>query len=203
MARFIDISGRRFGRVVVTKRMPSDGGRSVWEYRCDCGTIKSAHYGSLKDGLVRSCGCLRAEFAKRAKWKKHGKNKTPEHRIWIQMNYRCRTHKNYAGRGIRVCRRWLKFENFLADMGVRPTPHHTLERRNNSGPYSPSNCEWATMKAQQNNKRNSRVITAFGKTQSATEWAHETGIKRSTIYMRFFKQGRSAEDALTSPVRKF
>ncbi len=87
------------------------------------------------------------------KWNKGAVTMSRTYRTWLQMRYRCRTHPNYAGRGITVCRRWDKFENFLADMGERPADM-TLDRRSNDKGYCKSNCRWATRKEQQNNLRN-------------------------------------------------
>jgi hypothetical protein len=89
---------------------------------------------------------------------KHGMNKTPEWNAWVNMRQRClnpnhTNYKHYGGRGIKVCERWLDFDNFLADMGRKPDPELTLERIDNSKGYEPANCKWATMKEQSNNTR--------------------------------------------------
>lgn len=89
---------------------------------------------------------------------KHGMSKTPEHVAWRMMIQRCTNtnnarYENYGGRGISVCERWNSFENFFHDMGYRPTPHHSLDRKNNDGDYTPDNCRWATRSQQQLNKR--------------------------------------------------
>lgn len=86
---------------------------------------------------------------------KHGRSRTPEYRVWSDMKNRCNDLRNkyYGGRGIKVCKRWAKFENFFADMGERPSPKHSIERKRGNGPYSKRNCIWATPAQQAKNKR--------------------------------------------------
>lgn len=122
------------------------------------------------------------------------------------MKQRCNNPKNaqffrYGARGIAVCRRWLKFENFFADMGSKPSPKHSVERKDNNGPYAPDNCVWATMKEQSANKRNNVLITAFGKTMIMKEWAREVGINYQTISARLIA-GWTPEIALTAPRKR-
>jgi hypothetical protein len=95
-----------------------------------------------------------------------------------------RNYKGYGGRGIKVCERWGRYENFLADMGRRPSPTHSIERKNNNGDYEPENCVWATKKEQGRNKRNNRWFTHDGETLTLSEWARKRGIKRTTLRMR-------------------
>ncbi len=116
------------------------------------------------------------------------------------MKKRClcktnRAYKDYGGRGIGICDRWLKFENFLLDMGEKPI-NMTLERINNNAGYAPENCKWATRTEQARNKRNARYVTAHGKTQTIQEWAEETGMTYYTIYLRL-RRGVPCEQAVT------
>lgn len=83
-----------------------------------------------------------------------------------------------------MCERWKAFKNFLADMGLKPSQRHTLERKNTNGHYEPNNCVWATWKAQANNTRRNRLVTAFGKTQTVAQWATERGNNYSKILWR-------------------
>jgi hypothetical protein len=130
------------------------------------------------------------------------KSRTPEYNAWINMRRRCinASHpqfKDYGGRGITVCDRWLhSFDSFLEDMGLRPSPKHSIDRVNNDGPYSPSNCRWATQRAQMQNTRRSKLITVRGETACLTEWARRTGIGVNTISERL-RRGWSHERAVT------
>lgn len=129
-----------------------------------------------------------------------------EYRIWKEMRRRCKPSKrpetrNYADRGILVCERWLNsFENFLADMGPRPSTDHSIDRRNNNGNYEKDNCYWATEIEQQRNKRTNRMLTHEGRTMCATAWAEEVGIDHRTIRNRVRVQGWTDSEALTIPV---
>lgn len=150
--RVIDITGQRFGRTVAIREAPSSARGARFLCRCDCGVEHVAHSADLRSGHSSSCGCLRREVHLT-----HGGAHTPEWDIWRSMRQRCKPggHPNYGGRGIRVCARWQKFANFIADMGPRPSPELTVERKNNDGNYEPNNCVWATRKEQANNTRRS------------------------------------------------
>lgn len=122
--------------------------------------------------------------------------KTAEYRIWCAMRERCSSPKHieyarYGGRGIRVCERWDSFENFLADMGRRPSLEHSIERDDTNGHYEPDNCRWATRSEQARNKRTSIVLTHNGETHHVLEWAKKLHLSINTIRMRL-KQSRDA-----------
>ena len=131
----------------------------------------------------------------------HGKSRTAEYKIWHHMIRRCdvRSHKffkNYGGRGIKVCDRWRDFASFYEDMGPRPSPKHTIDRKDNDGDYEPRNCRWATRWQQNQNTRKSVIIEHDGECHSMSEWARRLGMSRQTLRLRL-KNGWSVEDALT------
>lgn len=116
---------------------------------------------------------------------------SPEYRAWYCMLMRCynpkiKGYKDYGGRGITVCERWIRdYPAFLKDMGTRPTQSHSLERIENDKGYSPENCRWATKKEQQNNRRNNVQITHNGQTKTISQWADDFGVTRNVMYARY------------------
>jgi hypothetical protein len=123
---------------------------------------------------------------------KHGMSRTAIYYRWNTMRQRCENPKrlyfeHYGGRGIAVCERWLKFENFYEDMGEPPTPDHQIDRIDNNGPYSPENCRWTTRFINSNNSRNIRYLTFNDKTQSLSAWARELGLRPDTLWRRLCK----------------
>lgn len=148
----------------------------------------------------------KARATGRKKW--HRLSHTPEHHVWRLILWRCynkncEQYENYGGRGITVCDRWRNdFMNFWNDMGPRPGPGWTIERRNTNGNYEPDNCFWATQKEQQNNRRNNRLITFDGRTQTLSMWSDETGINRSVITRRLDYLGWPVEKTLTTATRQ-
>jgi hypothetical protein len=136
---------------------------------------------------------------------RHGRSRTPIHRVWSTMVERCTSPKSkkwplYGGRGIRVCERWLTFENFLADMGERPSAGHTLDRIDTDGHYEPGNVRWATQTEQQRNRRNNRLITFRGETLCLAAWAERVGLSIGTLGFRV-RSGWPVERAITEPKR--
>lgn len=156
--QFVDITGIRFGRLVPMRRHGKCGNAWMWLCQCDCGSKPVILGANLRRGMTRSCGCLRREVtSKRMKAiKTHGMSNTPTYVSWQRMWQRCGYTKDkkyhlYGGRGIMVCKRWSKFENFLSDMGERP-PGRTLGRIDPDGNYHPANCAWQTPYEQRHNR---------------------------------------------------
>lgn len=129
--------------------------------------------------------------------------KTAEYRIWAAMKTRCsnprqKAYTYYGARGIRVCDRWLTFENFLDDMGIRPSDKHELDRIDNNGNYEPNNCRWSVKKDQARNRRNNILVAFRGETLVLSEWAERLGISYCCLYQRL-SSGWSVESAFTTP----
>lgn len=157
-----DMTGLRFGRLLVVRQDGVQHSALAWMCKCDCGADFRAYGPSLRKGATKSCGCLVKETMTRIA-KTHGLSGTPAHQSWTKMKERClnprhRQYSDYGGRGIRVCDKWLAgFEYFLADMGERPVGT-TLDRIDNDGNYEPGNCRWATRLEQARNARHVRAI---------------------------------------------
>lgn len=158
----VNLAGQTFGRWTALSLSPirSTNGQRQWNCVCACGTMAIVRAGNLRHGRTFSCGCVRTEKAikqLREMNVTHDATNTPEYHTWRSMQDRCRNPNShawkwYGGRGITICERWRKFENFLADMGERP-PGLTLDRINYNGNYEPGNCRWATWAVQGANKR--------------------------------------------------
>lgn len=201
-----NLVGKKFGRwEVVEYRGINQLHKSTWLCRCSCGTEKVVVEGNLKSGVSKSCGCATKEAMKNNTFsKKHGKSLTRPYRLWSKMMSRCykkydREYMSYGGRGISVCKRWHDFVNFYADMGDRPNDK-TLDRIDNSKGYSPDNCRWATIKQQNNNRRNNTIIEYLGRKMTLQQWADLTNIKAGTISNRIKNLKWSIKDSLTKPV---
>lgn len=166
MSRPLNLTGQRFARLLVTSHAGFDvRHQSRFHCVCDCGSEHIAGGQELKSGKVKSCGCLRVEEGAKAGTKArvhgHGSHRSATYHTWTRMKGRClnpldRNYRWYGAKGVSVCDRWLVFENFLADMGVRPEGK-TLDRINPYGDYELSNCRWADAATQHANTRRNYV----------------------------------------------
>lgn len=209
--------GARYGRLVITK---ADAGRTGSEMRlaceatCDCGKESLFIIRNVVIGRVASCGCLRSDMAServllRPNVTAHhdyaSERRTHEYIAWAGMKRRCSPgngpdHRDYYGRGIRVCERWMVYSNFLADMGRRPGDKGSIDRIDNDGHYEPGNCRWATSTDQARNRRSTRWIEMRGERKCMAEWCQLAGIDSKLADTRM-KMGWSEEDAIFRPVR--
>lgn len=206
MTKIIDMTGQTIGRWTVLQRgAQTPGGQTTWTCVCECGAEKDVTAILLRDGRSRSCGCLKSELTV-ARSTRHGHSNsvrvTPTYHSWAGMIQRCTNPqssrwKDYGGRGITVCERWMTFADFLADMGVKP-PRTSIERTRNDVGYEPGNCTWATSKTQSRNKRNNVLIEADGIKLSKAEWAERLGISPATINDRL-RAGWDEAEAVTTP----
>lgn len=180
-----DRVGQKFNRLLCTGLTGRTArGIRLATFLCDCGKGHEAPLSAVVSGNTKSCGCLTKEILD-ARNHKHGMAGSKVYKIWADMVARCRrpSHKKYAdygGRGITVCDRWLKFENFFADMGDRPDGR-SLDRVNNSKGYSPENCAWRTISEQNSNKRNNRYVEAFGINLPISWWGQLIGVGSSHL----------------------
>jgi hypothetical protein len=189
VTRGIDIAGKRFNHLIVRELAgKTKQGQLLWRCDCDCGNSTTVASQDLRRGTTISCGCARA-----ARQWKHGNSKrgqyTPEYRAWAAMHTRCRNenqrgYHRYGGRGITVCERWNSFEYFLTDMGLRPSPKHSIDRIDNDGDYEPGNCRWATDGEQATNKCSNRLLTVVGVTANLTQWSRILNVNIHTLHSR-------------------
>lgn len=208
MSKLIDLTGKRFGRLLVVSRAENKSGTVAWKCKCDCGNETVVRSDCLRIGKIQSCGCLRNELVG-DRGRAHGMTETRLYRTWCGMKSRCynpsyKGYKNYGGRGITICSEWL--HNFQAfydwAMANGYADNLQIDRIDVNIGYCPENCRWATTEEQSNNKRTSRILSLNGESHTISECSKITGINSRTIESRVGLYGWSDEKALTTPIRK-
>lgn len=200
MGKPLELSGQQFGRLTAIRKCGVRHAKVLWECRCNCGAHVSVTTGNLRSGNSKSCGCVAVERISKLN-RTHGASRTPEYNAWLTMRNRCHNPRSksfgdYGARGITVCNRWRKdFGDFIKDMGPRPSPRHSVERRNNDKGYTPENCFWATKEVQANNARSNVRIEYRGVSLTVAQWGRRTGIKACTLRARA-RRGLSPQEIL-------
>ena len=203
-----DLTGQRFGRLVVLEDAGRSHGSPLWKCKCDCGEIKSVTSGHLVNGDTRSCGCLCRENRGKTS-KTHGETKRRLYKIWVDIKTRCynersRNYYKYGKRGVAMCNEWKNSYEAFRDWSVANgyTDNLTIDRIDFNGNYTPNNCRWVTQKVQQNNRRNNHLITYDGETLTISQWNERMGFSRGLISQRLNKLGWSTDKAITTPQRR-
>ena len=211
MRRLIDLTGQRFGKLVVVEfsKIDKKSRQAVWACKCDCGKYVEVLSFRLRDGRTKSCGCIRSESST-----KHGMSFSRFYGIYSGIKNRCKHlgehNKNYFGKGIKICKRWEEFENFKEDMYKSYLEHvekfgkknTTIDRIDNSGNYCKENCRWATYIEQQRNTSSNVLVDFNGRKMTITEASLMLNGDRSLIHSRL-KNNWSLERAINTPVRKY
>lgn len=212
MAKLNDLTGRRFGRLLVISRAKNKSNKVRWNCICDCGTKKIVEGYLLTSGRIKSCGCYNRDIiTKYKKIKYKGKyipiTSHPLFPIYNGIKNRCYnknlpTYDRWGGRGIKMSEEWKNsFEQFVMDMGPRPSKEHSIDRIDNNKGYCKENCRWATAKEQANNARTNIKIEYKGKVRTLSETADFIGIPYHTLYHYFVVQGISDIDLIINFLR--
>lgn len=188
--QFIDHEGETFGRLTVLGYLGRRGRSSIWHCQCECGNTCRVAHSELYAGHTRSCGCLFKETLMERNSTIGGASAGPHRSTYLcfaSARGRCRSPKNaaysyYGGRGIQF--KFDSFEDFIAEVGPRPSLEYSIDRIDVEGHYEPGNVRWATKKEQLNNTRRTVRRTHKGITKTTSEWAEESGINRDTLDQR-------------------
>jgi hypothetical protein len=206
-----DLTGLSFGRWTVLSLCQTNKTRTRWNCRCNCGTERIIAGYRLLGEESKSCGCWQREktgiiSTTHGETRTHTKKETPEYTSWRGMKSRClnknsENYYKYGAKGVSICESWMHYENFLRDMGRRPSALHSIDRIDNRGNYEPSNCRWSTPKEQAENRRSSIKITIGDETLPASRWESRMGLKPKLIAKRIWA-GWNPIKAVLTPVRK-
>jgi hypothetical protein len=201
----INMVGYVFENLLVLKESSkTDKSRQkFWWCKCICGNEKEIGGRNLRRGDIVSCGCF-GKMQRKKTNTKHGMHSSVEYKTWDGMIQRCTNknrlaYKNYGGRGILVCEEWKTFENFLLDMGEKPSPFHSIERINNEGNYCKENCKWATSSEQSRNQRifktNTSGITGVSWNKRKNKWRANIYHNSKSKHLGYFESKQDAYHA--------
>lgn len=201
------VAGSRYGKLVAVCLDRKIGKDQFWRFRCDCGTETVFRLDRARSGRKTSCGC-----EERPGGRTHGMTGSPEYWSWQHMRRRCQDANDpdwdrYGGRGIKVCDRWVKgeggltgFQCFLADMGRKPSPDCSIDRKDNDGHYEPGNARWACSVTQANNSAHNRVVVYSSRAMTLVQACELAGLSYGMVRTRLHR-GWSIERALSAPRR--
>lgn len=202
-----NLVGHRFGRLVVVSKEVNDRSYSttIWGCLCDCGVKRTVLRSSLVSGATVSCGCYNKQRAIETHTI-HGHHKHSAYGTWKAMmdrcyNPLCKDYADYGARGIQVCDEWQTITGFIAGMGEKQKGQ-SIDRVDENGDYTPSNCRWTDAMGQGEHKRNNARVSHRGTTKHIASVWRGSGIKESTLYNRL-KTGLSADEASSKPVREY
>lgn len=204
--KFVDLTGQRFGRLTVIKRVENNGKKVMWLCRCDCGNETTVFSGYLRNGDTKSCGCLSKDKLRERRFKHGESRKTRLYNIWIHIKHRTSgkanekgTKKWYTDKNIKMCEEWSDFRNFRDWANANGYDDSlTIDRIDGNKGYSPENCRWVDWKTQTRNKSNNINITRNGETKCLKDWCTELGLNYKSICQRITR-GWDKEKALTTP----
>ena len=211
MSKKIEMIEKKFEKLLVVKESGKDKrGKLLYECKCDCSNISIVLGEHLRSGHSKSCGCLKSQLSKE-KATTHGMSKTTTYKSWCHVLERCNNLKDkayfdYGGRGIKVCKRWLKFENFFEDMGIKPKGY-TIERIDNSLGYFKENCKYATPLEQSRNKRvyktNKTGISGIYLDKRNQKYQVSIGVNHKQFYIGIFQTLKESTIARKKAERKY
>lgn len=202
MAKLIDLTGKKYNKLTVIERAENTkNGQSRWKCICECGNTTIVASSNLKNGEVKSCGCLR-----HLQKDTHHESKTKLYRMWKSMIYRCHNPKNqayeyYGARGIKVCEEWhdfLKFKEWV--LKTKPSQDLTIERVDVNKDYSPENCIWIPISEQANNRRSCVYFEYNGEKHNLMEWCKILNLNYKNVHNRIYKLNWSFEKAISIPI---
>lgn len=203
-----DLTGQKFGKLLVVSREPSKNGRAMWLCKCECGNYTTVKGNKLSTGHTKSCGCLQIYKASKLN-RTHGESKTRLYKTWQGIKKRCyntsnRDYIHYGGRGIAVCDEWrnsyLTFKDWAINNGY--SDNLTIDRIDVNGNYEPNNCRWVTMKQQARNSSHNRYVTINNKTHCLSEWCEILNLNYRNVLNRINNLGWTVSEALELKERK-